>query len=101
LRTRTAKWSFVPHLRTRTAKWSFAPHLRTRTAKLELSPTPENQRPASLTRRSRGRAGEPFGSPRRLTRWERRANMFGKLYDKADWAVGILLIVAMVAAVIL
>jgi hypothetical protein len=29
------------------------------------------------------------------------ANMFGRLYDKADWAVGVLLVVAMVAAVIL
>jgi len=27
--------------------------------------------------------------------------MFGKLWDKADWAVGVLLVVAMAAAVIL
>jgi hypothetical protein len=31
----------------------------------------------------------------------KEGNMFGKLYDKADWCVGVLLVVAMVAAVIL
>lgn len=45
--------------------------------------------------------GEPTGPSARLTRWERRATMFGIFYDKADWFVGALLVVAMVAAVIL
>jgi len=27
--------------------------------------------------------------------------MFGRFYDKADWAVGVLLVVAMIAAVVL
>jgi hypothetical protein len=47
------------------------------------------------------KASEPFGHPARLTGWTRRTNMFGKLWDKADWAVGVLLVVAMAAAVIL
>ncbi len=44
---------------------------------------------------------EPLRRSARLTRWERRTKMFGRLYDKADWAVGVLLVVAILAAVVL
>jgi hypothetical protein len=32
--------------------------------------------------------------------WERRSHMFGFTYDKADWLLGLLLVVAMVAAIL-
>jgi len=44
---------------------------------------------------------EPGALSGRLTRWTRRDKMFGKLWDKADWAVAALLVAAMAAAVIL
>jgi len=41
---------------------------------------------------------EPAGLSLRLSLWERRDVMFSSIYDKADWGVGVLLLVAIVCA---